>query len=168
MNLQVILFWIFSIAMLASGVLVITRHNPVNSAMFLIQLFLCMAGLFVLLEAFFLAIVQILVYAGAVMVLFLFVIMLLNADPAQEKIFPRLSVFGATALSVVLGLEFYILLQKPIPLPRVPSTALSAGLRDVIKPLFTDYLLPFGLTSLIVLVAMVGVIVLSKRDVTSP
>ena len=166
MNLQVILFWIFSIAMLGSGVLVITRHNAVNSAMFLIQLFLCMAGLFLLLEAFFLAIVQILVYAGAVMVLFLFVIMLLNVDPEMEKNFPRISVFGATAISLVLGLEFFILLQKPIPLPHAATTALSAGLRDVMKPLFTDYLLPFGLTSLIAIVAMVGVIILSKRDVT--
>jgi NADH-quinone oxidoreductase subunit J len=164
MSLQVILFWFFSIAMLVSGALVITRHNAVNSAMFLIQLFLCTAGLFLLLEAFFLAMVQVLVYAGAVMVLFLFVIMLLDVDPAQEKTFPRIAVSGATALAVVLGLEFFILLRRPIPLPDAGTAELKGGLREVLRPLFTDYLLPFELTALIALVAMIGVIVLSKRE----
>ncbi len=166
MNLQVIFFWIFSLAMLGSGALVITRHNPVNSAMFLIQLFLCMAGLFLLLEAYFLAILQVLVYAGAVMVLFLFVIMFLNVDPAQEKVFPRIAVAGSTALAVVLGVEFYILLHKRIHLAGRSPEHMHGGLRDVMRPLFTDYLLPFELTALIVLVAMIGVIVLSKREVT--
>ncbi len=166
MTLQTILFWIFSIAMLASGLLVITRHNAINSAMFLIQLFLCMAGLFLLLEAFFLALVQVLVYAGAVVVLFLFVIMLLDTDPSEERTFPRLAMVGSTALATVLGLEFYILLRKPIPIPEESGALLQGGLRDVLKPLFTHYLLPFELTALIVIVAMIGVVLLSKKDFT--
>ena len=132
--------------------------------MFLIQLFLCMAGLFLLLEAFFLALVQVLVYAGAVVVLFLFVIMLLDADPSEEKTFPRIAMVGSTALATVLGLEFYILLRKPIPMSQGAESLLQGGLRDVLKPLFTHYLLPLELTALIILVAMIGVVVLSKKD----
>jgi NADH-quinone oxidoreductase subunit J len=166
MQLQTLLFWIFSIGLLGCGALVITRHNAIHSAMFLIQLFLCTAGLFLLLEAFLLAVVQMLVYAGAVMVLFLFVIMLLRVDPAQEKTYPRIAVFGATALAVVLGLEFYILLRKPVTLPTEAAAVMQGGLRDVLQPLFTNYLLPFELTALIVLVAMIGVVMLSKKDFT--
>ena len=166
MNLQSILFWIFSLAMLGSGALVITRHNAINSAMFLIQLFLCTAGLFLLLEAFFLAVVQMLVYAGAVVVLFLFVIMLLRDDPAEEKTYPRIAVFGATALAVVLGLEFYILLRTPVALPADARPLMQGGLRDVLQPLFSQYLLPFELTALIIIVAMIGVVMLSRKDLT--
>src|ERR1019366_9403548 len=85
MTFHDILFWLFSIAMLLCGLGVITNRNPVNSAVFLVLLFVCMAGLFVLLEAFFLAVIQILVYAGAVMVLFLFVIMLLDLKPSALR-----------------------------------------------------------------------------------
>lgn len=163
-ELTTILFWVFSIAMLASAVLVITRHNAVNSALFLIQLFLCMAGLYLLLEAFFLALIQVLVYAGAVMVLFLFVIMLLNITPGQERLFPRIAVFGATALAAVLGLEFHDLLRRHIVLPPAPAVGMQGGLRDVIEPLFTHYLLPFELIALILIAGMIGVVMLSKRD----
>jgi NADH-quinone oxidoreductase subunit J len=165
MNLQDILFWLFSIAMLVSGALVITRHNPVNSAMFLIQVFLCMAGLFLLLEAFFLAIIQVLVYAGAVMVLGLFVIMLLNLEPVKGKAFPRAAAAGAMVLLAALGAGFFMVLNRPIVLPVAdPTATITGGLRDVLKPLFSDYLLPFELTALIVLVAMIGVVILSKQE----
>lgn len=163
-TLHTLLFWIFSVGLLACGLLVITRHNAINSAMFLIQLFLCTAGLFLLLEAYFLAVVQVLVYAGAVVVLFLFVLMLLRVDPEHEQAYPRIAVFGATSLAVVLGLEFYILLRKPIAVPAEATEAMQGGLRDVMQPLFTRYLLPFELVALIIIAAMVGVVLLSKRD----
>ena len=167
MTLELVLFWVFSLAMLASGALVITRRRAVNSAVFLIQLFLCTAGLFLLLEAFFIAVVQVLVYAGAVMVLFLFVIMLLEPDPTSETNFPRRAVFGSATLAATLGLAFILLLRKPA-LPDVPADALQGGLRDVLKPLFTHNLLPFELTALIILAAMIGVVLLSKQDSNEP
>ena len=94
MNVYDILFWFFSIAMLLCGALVIFNRNPVTSAMFLILLFFFMAGLFVLLEAFFLAAIQVLVYAGAVMVLFLFVIMLLDLKGEERRKIKALGIVG--------------------------------------------------------------------------
>lgn len=168
MDLQRALFWIFSLVMLASGLLVITRRRAVDSAIFLIQLFLCTAGLFLLLEAFFLAVVQVLVYAGAVVVLFLFVIMLLEPDPTTESRFPRIAVFGSAALAAALGLAFLLLLRKPVILPDAPVEALQGDLQAVLKPLFTHNLLPFELTALIILSAMIGVVLLSKQDLNKP
>src|SRR5882757_4444568 len=93
-----ILFWFFSIAMLLCGLLVIASRNPVASALFLVLLFVFMAGLFVLLEAFFIAAIQVLVYAGAVMVLFLFVIMLLDIKASERRKFRVLSVLGGVSV----------------------------------------------------------------------
>src|SRR5882762_3068956 len=99
MNVHDILFWFFSIAMLACGFLVITNRNPVASALFLVLLFVFLAGLFVLLEAFFIAAIQVLVYAGAVMVLFLFVIMLLDIKAEERRKIKKLG-FAAGVISV--------------------------------------------------------------------
>ena len=162
MGVQDLLFWFFSAAMLLSGVLVIGNRNPVNSAMFLILLFINMAGLFLLLEAFFLAIVQVLVYAGAVMVLFLFVIMLLDIKAGPPRPFKKLAVGLAGAVSLALVGEIWVLLQSPIAQSGKP---LQGGLREVAKLLFTSYLLPFEVTALILLVAMVGALILAKRKV---
>ena len=105
MNVHDTLFWFFSIAMLLCGVGVIASRNPVNSAMFLVVLFFFMAGLFVLLEAFFLAAIQVLVYAGAVMVLFLFVIMLLDIKAAERRRFRVLAVLGGCGVAGALVWE---------------------------------------------------------------
>jgi len=161
MGLQDLLFWFFSIAMLLAGVLVIANRSPVNSAMFLIVLFINMAGLFLLLEAFFLAIVQVLVYAGAVMVLFLFVIMLLDLKPAVPRPPRKLTIAAAAAVAVALAGELWVLLQAPIRQPGRPD--LQGGIESVVKLLFTRYMLPFEVTALILLVAMLGVVVLSRQ-----
>lgn len=161
MGVQDLLFWFFSAAMLVSGVLVIANRNPVNSAMFLILLFINMAGLFLLLEAFFLAIVQVLVYAGAVMVLFLFVIMLLDLKAGPQRPFKKLAVGLAAVVGLALVGEIWVVLQVPL----APSgSPLQGGLREVVKKLFTSYLLPFEVTALILLVAMLGVVLLSRRE----
>ena len=162
MGVQELLFWFFSIAMLLCGVLVITQRNVVNSAMSLILLFVNMAGLFLLLEAFFLAIVQVFVYAGAVMVLFLFVIMLLDVEAAPRRLFRALPVAAAVFLVLVLAAEFWLFVRGRTPAPGRPQ--LQGGLTEVVEPLFARYLLPFEVTALILLVAMVGVVVLSKRE----
>jgi NADH-quinone oxidoreductase subunit J len=159
MGAQDLLFWFFSAAMLLSGVLVIANRNPVNSAMFLILLFINMAGLFLLLEAFFLAIVQVLVYAGAVMVLFLFVIMLLDLKASPPRPFGKMAAGLAAAVGLALVAEIWVVLQGP---PASSGTPLQGGLKEVVKQLFTRYLLPFEVTALILLVAMLGVVLLSR------
>jgi len=157
-----ILFWIFSAAMLAFGLGVIASRNPINSAMCLVVVFFFMAGLFVLLEAYFLAIIQVLVYAGAVMVLFLFIIMLLDLKAEQRR---RLSWLGAIggALLALLFLGGYVF-KVVVHMPQPAMSALKGRTEDVGGALFRDYLLPFEITSLILLVAMIGVILLSRKE----
>src|SRR6266404_7629511 len=114
MSVHDMLFWFFSIAMLLCGVAVIASRNPVTSAMFLVLLFAFMAGLFVLLEAFFIAAIQVLVYAGAVMVLFLFVIMLLDIKASERRKFRTLGVFGGIAVTAMFMWELEIILSRPL------------------------------------------------------
>jgi NADH-quinone oxidoreductase subunit J len=158
------LFWFFSIAMLACGVGVIANRNPVNSAMFLVLLFVFMAGLFMLLEAFFLALIQVLVYAGAVMVLFLFVIMLLDIKASERRRFRLLAVLGGVGVACALVWELQFILGKPVQPLASGNTEFHAGLKDVVAPLFANYMLPFEVTALLLLVAMIGVVLLSKRE----
>src|ERR1019366_8801695 len=114
MNIHDALFWFFSIAMLGCGLLVITSRNPVTSAMFLVLLFVFMAGLFPLLEAIFIAAIQGLVYAGAVMGLFLFVIMLLDIKASERRKFKVLGVVGGIAVSLVFVWELVIILSQSL------------------------------------------------------
>jgi NADH-quinone oxidoreductase subunit J len=161
-----ILFYVFAALTLLCGVLVIANpfsRNPVTSAMFLVLTIISMAGLFVLLHAFFLAAVQILVYAGAVIVLFLFVIMLLDLKEEQRR---RIKMFGIVAGLVSVGTIVAIFLKSlhvtnlnahSSPVTEGDTTALG-------KLLFTQYVLPFEVVSVLLLVAMIGVILLSKKD----
>jgi len=158
------LFWFFGIAMLACGVLVIASRNPVNSAMFLVLLFVFMAGMFVLLEAFFLALIQVLVYAGAVMVLFLFVIMLLDVKASERRKFRALAVAGGVIVAGAFVWELSIILSRPVPPLAARNAGFHAGLNDVLVPLFANYMLPLEVTALLLLVAMIGVVLLSKKD----
>jgi NADH-quinone oxidoreductase subunit J len=164
MTVPDILFWVFSIAMLLSGVLVIASRNPVNSALYLVALFFFLAGLFVLLEAFFLAAIQVLVYAGAVMVLCLFVIMLLDIKASERRRVRVLGLVGGLAVAGVLIWELGTILYHPIHPLAVGDPSFSANLKDVVKPLFANYLLPFEVTALLLLVAMIGVVLFSRRD----
>ena len=149
--------------MLLCGVGVIASGNPVNSAMFLVVLFFFMAGLFVLLEAFFLAAIQVLVYAGAVMVLFLFVIMLLDIKASERRKFRVLAALGGFGVAGAFVWELSIILARPVQ-PLATSGEFRGGLKDVVGPLFANYMLPFEVTALLLLVAMIGVVLLSKRD----
>jgi len=164
------LFYIFAFLTLLFGFLVVANplsHNPVTSAMFLVLCIVSLAGLFVLLHAYFLAAVQILVYAGAVMVLFLFVIMLLDLKTEERR---RLKGLAAKILFVVglgavsaIALAFFKSLSTS-GLRSQPESGLDGTTFDLAKLLFTSYLLPFEIVSVLLLVAMVGVILLSKRD----
>lgn len=160
--MQQALFYIFAALTLVCGALVIVNRNPVNSAMFLVLSIASMAGLFVLLHAFFLAAVQVLVYAGAVIILFLFVIMLLDLKAEQLR---RIKIFGLLAgvLSVMaIGAVFWTSMRRtelPVAAPAVDGSAHELG-----SLLFTKFALPFEILSVLLLVAMVGVILLSKKD----
>ena len=163
-----LLFYLFAFLTLLFGALVVANpfsRNPVTSAMFLVLTIASMAGLFVLLHAFFLAAVQILVYAGAVMVLFLFVIMLLNVSEEERR---RLNRFGLVLGVVSVG-GLAALIVTTIARSGV-GTGLKPGFEGETKTLglalFTHgrFLLPFEIVSVLLLVAMVGVILLSKKE----
>jgi NADH-quinone oxidoreductase subunit J len=164
--MQDILFYIFAFLTLVCGFLVIANpfsRSPVTSAMFLVLTIASLAGLFVLLQAFFLAAVQVLVYAGAVMVLFLFVIMLLDLKAEERRRIRMLGALGGvTAAGAILALFLWALLRSPLPAEAAPT--LAGNTAALGKLLFTRFLLPFEIISLLLLVAMVGVILLSKRE----
>jgi len=159
-----ILFFFFAFATLLCGFLVITSRNPVTSAMFLVLTIVSMAGLFVQLQAFFLAAVQILVYAGAVMVLFLFVIMMLDLKEEERR---KIRLVGAAIGTLAVGSIGFIFVKSLASARHgfSPETPTLVGSTPALgKLLFTNYLLPFEILSVLLLVAMVGVILLSKKD----
>jgi NADH-quinone oxidoreductase subunit J len=165
MNLMDLFFYLFAATTLICGVLVVANpfsRSPVTSAMFLVLTIVSLSGLFVTLHAFFLAAVQILVYAGAVMVLFLFVIMLLDLKEEEKRrsklIITTLGVFSTALITFILC----DVLWKAKPLA---ETASAEGLTaDLGRRLFSQYALPFEILSLLLLVAMIGAIVLSKKE----
>ena len=162
-----ILFWCFSLLMLVFGAAVVLNRNPVASALSLVISFLGLAALFMSLNAFFVGIIQILVYAGAVMVLFLFIIMLL--DLRAEKL--RKINWPAVAGGLVVALIFLVQVLSVIgrfqparqPFPPLSTSAID-DVRGIGLRLFDAYNLPFQIIGVLVLVATVGVVVLSKRE----
>ena len=162
--MEEIFFNLFSVLTLAGAILVVTSRNAVNSAMFLIVAFLGMACLFVLLESYFLAVIQVLVYAGAVVVLFLFIVMLLDVKGgvrAPFRVAPALAAliaFGLLMLGVTTAVN-----SGSVPEIVRAEPAVGASLKNFGYSLFTTYLLPMQVTGFLLLVSMIGVIVLSKR-----
>jgi NADH-quinone oxidoreductase subunit J len=159
-----VLFYVFAALTLLCAVLVVANpfsRNPVTSAMFLVLTIISMSGLFLLLHAFFLAAVQILVYAGAVIVLFIFVIMLLDLKEEQRR---KIKFFGLAAGLVSVGIVVSIFVKSlaSVKTDATPPT-LEGETYALGKLLFTQYTLPFEIVSVLLLVAMVGVILLSKK-----
>lgn len=170
--MQDALFYIFALMTLACAFLVVANpfsRNPVTSAMFLVLTIVSMAGLFVLLRAYFLAAIQILVYAGAVMVLFLFVIMLLDLQAEERRRHKAMSLVAGAASVGGLAVILIATLWAAPPASGV-EPVLEGGPVALGRLLFNyrnaspGYLLPFEIVSLILLVAMVGAILLSKKD----
>jgi len=166
--MQDLLFYFFAGLTLISALLVVANpysRNAVTSAMFLVAAMVGLAGLFVLLNAFFLAALQVLVYAGAVMVLFLFVIMLLDLKEDDKRRANRFAV--AVGLLAVGGIAILAVgaLTRSEWVHQLPPPELVGSTRSLGELLFTRYLLPFEMLSVLLLVAMVGVILLSKKDV---
>ncbi len=161
------LFWFFAILMLAFGVAVVVNRNPVASALSLVVSFLGLAALFMSLDAYFIGIIQILVYAGAVMVLFLFIIMLLDlrAEKLRKINWPASAGGVAVALALAVQISYVVgnfhFAGQPFP-PLARSTI--DDVHNVGSLLFENYNLPFQIIGVLVLVATIGVVVLSKRE----
>jgi NADH-quinone oxidoreductase subunit J len=168
----VVLFWMFAGAAVGSALLCVTRRNTVASALWLVVTLFQLAALFVILDAQFIAVLQVLVYAGAIMVLFLFVIMLLNLGPKTPSDIKGPIGFGVAAfLAAAMGLQLFILLRSAPPADvSLPAGAMVAAqeaqgiVGAVARPLFTTYVLPFELASVLLLAAMIGAVVLAKRQ----
>ena len=163
-------FYIFGAIAIAASLLVIAQHNPIYSVLLLIASFGALSGLYVLLDAPFVAVIQIIVYAGAIMVLFLFVVMLLNAPHEEtaydERIHPLLRE-GPTrvggALALALAVELVWALTRRAESGGFAGASVSS-VSAIGRSLFTDYAFAFEVTSVLILVAMVGAVVLAKRD----
>ncbi len=157
-------FYLFAALTLGCALLVVTSPNSVNAAMFLIVSLLSMASLFVLLEAYFLAVIQVLVYAGAVVVLFLFIIMLLDVQGRSGIPRKPLTIAaGIVSVALLFFGAFWMVRAGALPDAGALAPASGASLKSFGHALFTTYLLPMQLTGFLLLVSMIGVIVLSKR-----
>ncbi len=167
MTFETILFFFVAISAIASALMMITRPNPVKGVLFLIVNFFCLAVLYLILQAQFIAIIQILVYAGAIMVLFLFVIMLLNledeamlTDKKNYKTYIAVALAGGVLIELVASLG---LVTNRMTSTISPEMSRLGTVESIGSVLFKDYLLPFEITSMLLLAALVGVIVLAKK-----
>jgi NADH-quinone oxidoreductase subunit J len=178
------IFYIMALVAVVSALMVVTRPNAVHSAMWLVLTFFAVAGLFILQGAEYVAAVQVLVYAGGIMVLFLFVIMLVNLEQVEGFVRTRMRLSAAVILAglmlVSVGVAFRLSgVTQVVPLPSggLPASGLPAALAGPTDPalaagnlemvgtkLLTTYLLPFELVSVVLLVAVVGAIVLCRRE----
>ncbi|MCH8125254.1 NADH-quinone oxidoreductase subunit J [candidate division KSB1 bacterium] len=162
-------FFFFSVIVIASAIVMILHKNPVYSALFLIITFFGIAGFYFLLEAQFLAIVHIIVYAGAIMVLFLFVIMLLNLrQEARMPIGKPFQVLFGSVLSVLFLSQIFLIIYKGSVTGKIgnfpPEKINELGSVEVLGgKLFTDYLFPFEAASILLLIGIVGAIVLGSK-----
>jgi NADH-quinone oxidoreductase subunit J len=170
MLLQAIAFYVFSAIMLASAFMVIVARNPVHSVFFLILTFFNAAGLFVLLGAEFLAMILIIVYVGAVAVLFLFVVMMLDVDFAELKSGVQQYILVGAGVGLLLLFELAFFVATKWNLASASPSALAhptpAGLSNteaIGRILYTDYIYYFQIAGLVLLVAMIGAIVLTLR-----
>jgi NADH-quinone oxidoreductase subunit J len=182
-----VVFYIFAVAAVVSAALCILQRNPVSAVLWLVSTMFSLAAIYVLLNAQFIAAIQVLVYAGAIMVLFLFVIMLLNLGHAESDIRGTSTVSATLVIVGLLAVELTALLHytprrlaaelSQWPTFTDPATVFVAGqitqdesatrgvVGAVAAPLFQVYLIPFEITSILLLVAIIGAVVLAKRKV---
>ena len=168
MQAELVLFWIFAVPLVLTALGVLIARSPVYAAMNLVAAFFCLAGIYVLLTAHLIAFMQVLVYAGAVMVLFLFVIMLISLgdehlQPERRRVMQYVGVGGALGLLSVLVAAISRLPDQamgPLANPDRFGTVKAVG-----QVLYTQFLLPFEVTSLLLLVAIVGAVVVAKERI---
>ncbi|SRR5579862_407677 len=159
--------WLFSAIMLGFACAVVLNRNPVASALSLVVSFLALAGLYVSLNAFFIGVIQVLVYAGAIMVLFLFIIMLLDLKAEERRTLNTTATLGGLLVAAIFVCELFSVLRHfhkgSLPFPPLAAGPLD-DVRGVGTMLFSNYNLPFQVIGALILVATVGVVVLSKRE----
>jgi NADH-quinone oxidoreductase subunit J len=166
--MEQVFFFYFALVIAAASVLVVALRNPIYSALALLIMFFHVAGLYVTLHAEFLAAVQIIVYAGAILVLYLFVVMLLNLrqDDRYHRQWPMAGIVGATLVIEAIILTVMKGWTTPVVAAgteaTVGATTNAGAIGDV---LYSTYLFPFEVASLILLVAMIGAIMLAKKDI---
>ena len=165
--MSLFLFWFFAFLMLVFGAAVVINRNPIASALSLVICFMGLSALFMSLDAFFIGIIQVLVYAGAVMVLFLFIIMLLDLRAEKLRKINWIASIGGGAVAFALTIEIFSVIgsfkaAKQVFPPLARST--SDDVHHIGFLLFGNYTLPFQIIGVLVLVASIGVIVLSMRE----
>ena len=165
-------FYLFGVIALASAIAFVTRRSPVAAALWLVNVMFSLAALYVMLDAHFIAAIQVLVYAGAIMVVFLFVIMLLNLGHPEELADARgkWGMLGAGALALILLVEIAVLANAQVPVRfALPRGAVEEALAEkgavgvVAEPMLREHLLAFELVSILLLVAIVGAVVVGRR-----
>ncbi len=170
MTLILIMFWLLSAIAIGSALMVVLSRNPVYSVLFLIVTFFAISGHYILLNAQFLAIVNIIVYAGAIMVLFLFVVMLMNLNQNAE---PQKNLWIKTAAIISGGVLLLVIVYASREVAATVATnklPINMGgstiglISELGKKLFTEYVIPFEISSVLFLSAMVGAVVLSKKE----
>jgi NADH-quinone oxidoreductase subunit J len=161
--METAMFFILAIVAVAAAVGVIAQRSAVRSALFLLVNFCCLAGLYILLNAQFVAIVQIVIYAGAVVVLFLFVVMLLGMERAEETPDRRRYQWlagGMLAALFLAGVAWALLSASP---SAIQPLARTDNVREIGAAMLTDFAIPFEMASVVLLVAIIGAVVLAKR-----
>ncbi len=161
------LFWIFALLMLVFGAAVVINRNPIASALNLVVSFLGLAALFISLDAYFIGIIQVLVYAGAIMVLFLFIIMLLDLRAEKLRKINWVASAGGVVVAFALLMQIFYVVGRfksaGQPFPRMPGSTVD-DVHNIGLLLFGNYNLPFQIIGVVILVATIGVIVLSRRE----
>ena len=170
MTFEQVVFFFLAIVAAFSAVMVILQRNPVNSALYLILNFFCLGGLYLTLNAQFIAMVQVLVYAGAIMVLFLFVIMLLNLGDdkrLREHLGVRTYLGIGFSAALMLELLYIFAFRSGNAMVQQSPNAVEIGTVEYIgKVLFSKFVFPFEVTSLLLLAAIVGAVILAKKKIT--
>ncbi len=166
MSITEILFWALSALALASAIMVVASKNPVHSILSLIAVFFAISGHYILLNAQFLAIVNIIVYAGAIMVLFLFVVMLMNLNAESEPKKSRLLQFAG----LISGGCLFLVLISAITKSSSADNMVQMGsgnsglIKELGRVLFSDYVIPFEISSILFLSAMIGAVIVGKKE----
>jgi len=169
LTLTDILFFIFASVSIGSGIMMITRRSPVSSALYLVLNFFALGGLYLTLNAQFIAVIQILVYAGAIMVLFLFVIMLLNLGD-EERLAEKISYMKMAAVGLGVGVFLEIVYIVGFSAGALPPGDIANGaqigtIEAVGNVLFTSYLFPVEITAILLLAAVIGAVILAKKTI---
>jgi NADH-quinone oxidoreductase subunit J len=162
-TLPLFLFSVLAVVAIAGAVSLILQRHPIHSALSLIVVMVALAGLYLLLGAEFIAAVQVIVYGGAIMVLFVFVIMLLNAGEEERTDFSHMARWAGLPLGAVFLVEVaYGVARAASRLPTAAQAPVST--RELAELLFRDYVFPFELTSFLILIAVLGAFVLARRE----